>query len=292
MLPAMPEETELELLITVVVGADDERTARSSCHDLLQQVGGRIVESGDCADEEPGCWSVTISRAGESGQWGAAALSRAVRIFLRELGPEYAGHRVSCEPPTAWTVVDNPDLVGALVDAGERLLVEAWLGGTILPVGARFDLDDPDEVVDSGDDWHDELDPLDEGGRPRPRLRLVVDVVTERRAGAEWPSRALACRLSRTTAIVSAEERPPMVRVVMDLGPALGTAQDIVTDAVARLGGSGWSRLQVRDGTAVARWSAAPTPPSGIAAIELSASEPDVLASTAETRTSGATDRW
>ena len=269
----MAEDTELELLITVVVAAGDERAARAACGDLLHAIGGRIVESGDCSDEEPGCWSVTISRAsGESGQYiGAAALSRTVRRFLRELGPSYATHRVSCESPTAWTVVDNPELVGALVDGGERMLVEAWLGGPVLPIPViepgAFSDDDPDEPLP-------EPDPAPDDGIPRPRLGLLVDVVTERSAGAAWPARALASRLGRGATIVSTTERPPMVRVTLDLGPAEGTAREAVTNAVSVLGGTGWSRLRVREGTAFLRWSAAPTPPSGVAAIELFATDP------------------
>ncbi|WP_460956907.1 hypothetical protein [Parasphingorhabdus pacifica] len=129
----MAEDTELELLITVLVGAADEDAARTACTTLLDSTGGRLVESGDCSDEEPGCWSVTISRAGERGApAGPATLSRAVRDLLRELGPGYSRHRVSCEPPTAWTVIDDPELLDALVGGGERLLVEAWAGGSEL----------------------------------------------------------------------------------------------------------------------------------------------------------------
>ncbi|MFD0485921.1 hypothetical protein [Saccharopolyspora erythraea] len=263
----MSENTELELLITVVAGAEDERAARDACRGLVRRLDGRIVESGDCSDEEPGCWSVTISCTGAASGTGPGALSRAVRTFLRELGPDYGRHRVSCEPPTAWTVVDNPELVGDLVAGGERMLVEAWTGGS-----AAFDsfdpLDDPDEPMPEPDPGPSELD---EHGRRRPRLALLVDVVTERRAGAEWPARALASRLSRNAVVVDWAERPPMVRIELDLGPAVGEPPEIVTNAIAQLGGSGWSRLRVDGPRAMARWSAAPTPPSGIAAIELSA---------------------
>ncbi|GAA3365411.1 hypothetical protein GCM10020366_65210 [Saccharopolyspora gregorii] len=272
--PAMVENSGLELLITVVVGADDDRSARDACRALLHRVGGRIVESGDCSDEEPGCWSVTIGRsaAEPDERPGPAALARAVRNFLRELGPGYSGHRVACEPPTAWTVIDEPELLGALVAGGERLLVEAW-AGSVLPGGAGAGpaVDDPDEPAPEPEPVVDELD---EHGRPRPRLELLVDVVTERKAGAEWPARALASRLSRNSTIVDWTERPPMVRIVLDLGPSVGAPADIVRDAVRVLGGGGWSRLQVRERSAKSRWSAAPTPPSGIAAVELSAAVP------------------
>ncbi|WP_243790087.1 hypothetical protein [Saccharopolyspora gloriosae] len=268
----MIEKSGLELLITVVVGADDDRSARDACRALLRQVGGRIVESGDCSDEEPGCWSVTVGvSVSEPGvQAGPAALARAVRMFLRELGPRYGGHRVACEPPTAWTVIDDPDLVEGLVSGGERLLVEAWAGSE-LPGGSDFRLDDPDEPVAEPEPV---LSDVDEQGRPRPRLELLVDVVTERRAGAEWPARALASRLSRHSTITDWTERPPMVRIVLDLGPSLGEPAEIVANAVQTLGGNGWSRLRMQDRSAVSRWSAAPTPPSGIAAVELSAAAP------------------
>jgi hypothetical protein len=283
----MADETELELLITVVVSAEDDRTAQDACRPLLRRIGGRMVESGDCSDEEPGCWSVTISRGAETGYClGPAALSRAVRNFLRELGPDYARHRVSCELPTAWTVVDNPELVQELVTGGERLMVEAWVGGSVLPVAAGFGPFDPQWDPDEpAPESEPPIDAFDEDGRPRPRLGLLVDVVTERRAGAEWPARAVASRLSRGATIIDCTERPPMVRVTLDLGPAEGQAREIVANAVSALGGTGWSRLRVHDGTVVVRGSAAPTPPSGIAAIELSATEAESLAPAAPDRT-------
>ncbi|GAA4851747.1 hypothetical protein GCM10025787_38830 [Saccharopolyspora rosea] len=129
---AMAEDTELDMLITVVVAADDEQAARTACRDLVHRTGGRIVDCADCSDEEPGCWAVAIRRdCAESGRH-VAALSRTVRNFLRELGPDFARHRVSCEPPTAWTVVDHPDLMGDLVEGGERMLVEVWSDGQVL----------------------------------------------------------------------------------------------------------------------------------------------------------------
>lgn len=271
---AMAEHTELELLITVVLTAGDDATARAACDDLMHSVGGRIVESSDCSDEDPGCWSVTISMSSdESTEYGPAALSRAVRRFLRELGPAYRTHRVSCEPPTAWTVVDNPDLVGHLVDGGERMLIEAWMGGPLLPSShtSWFGDLDPDEPEPEAEE---QLDPVDENGKPRTRLGIVVDVVTERSAGAAWPARAIASRLARGGTITGSVERPPMVRVTMDLGPVLGTASEAVTNALSVLGGMGWSRQRVHEPKTFVRWSAAPTPPSGIAAIEIFALDP------------------
>lgn len=272
MVPAMADETELELLITVVVAAEDDRTARDSCRGLLELTGGRIVESGDCSDEEPGCWSVTISRdGGVGGHHVAAALSRAVRDFMRELGPDYTSSRVSCEPPTAWTVVEHPELVESLVTGGERLLVEAWWGRLpdAPPEPAETDPDEPATVEEPL------LDEVDEHGRPRARLGLLVDVVTDRPAGAHWPARAMASRLSRAVTIVSSTERPPMVRVNLDLGPAEGSVSEIVLGAVSELGGDGWSRPRITGSGAVAHWSAASTPSSGIAAVELFAAAPD-----------------
>ncbi|MGW1679838.1 hypothetical protein [Saccharopolyspora sp. NPDC002376] len=262
----MKNNNELELLITVVVGADDERSARTACRELVQNVGGRVVASGDCSDEEPGCWSVTISRdCAETGQH-VAGLSRAVRNFLRELGPDYARHRVACEPPTAWTVVDHPELVGALVSGGERLLVEVWAGDSLM--FGRAETVDPDEPPAPTAPVVAERD---EHGRTRPRLALVVDVVTDRRAGAEWPARAVASRLSRTADVVEYSVEPPVVRVSLDLGPAVGKPAEIVQGAVSTLGGNGWSRMSTDESGATARWSAAPMPPSGVSAIEVTA---------------------
>lgn len=122
---------DLELLITLVVAADDERQARTACAGLLRRVGGSVLQARDCSDEEPGCWSVTISRtSGESvAQSPAGALARAVRGFVRMLGEDFPTPRVACDPPAAWTVIEDPALLDGLVPGAERLLVEAWLGG-------------------------------------------------------------------------------------------------------------------------------------------------------------------
>lgn len=288
------EESGIELLVTVVAAAEDERDARTACGALLERIGGRIVASGDCSDEEPGCWSVTISRASDStGPVLAAALARAVRSFLRELGPAYTRARVACEPPAAWAVLDDPDLIGDLVGDGERLLVEAWFVDvpdaapwpdhahrpSLPPQAAPDSATDPDEAeyVPVADY---RVASTDEHGRPRARLGLRVDVVTERAAGAEWPARAVASRLSRTVTVLDrateldSSQRPPMVRVAMDLGHMPGSTAQIIADAISVLGGQGWSRPQIGNGNAVARWSAASTPDSGIAAIELVVSPP------------------
>lgn len=270
---AMADETELELLITVVVCAEGDEAARQACHPLLRRIGGRIVESGDCSDEEPGCWSVTIGRpAAEAGcAVGPAALSRAVRQFLRELGPDYAGHRVACEFPTAWTVIDHSDLMEALVSGGERLLVEAWAGSSALP-GAAEDVS-PDGADGPVPPSTPEQDDHNRGGTVRRRLCLVVDVVTDRSSGAQWPSRAVASRLSHTITVLDCTERPPIVRVRLDLGPVAGNPSEVITTATARLGGAGWSLPCEQAGTVTSRWSAVPAPPTGIAALELSVAQ-------------------
>lgn len=273
---AMAEETELELLITVVVSANDDGTAREACSALVRLADARIVESGDCSDEEPGCWSVTIGRTVRDP--GAApatvALSRTVRRFLRELGPEYARHRVACEFPTAWTVIDSAELVEALVTGGERLLIEAWAGKSPLPgqsagIPGRRD-EDPDEPArPAGPEYPDHP----ENGR----LCLVVEVITERCSGAQWPSLAIASLLSRTVTVVDCTEHPPMMRVRLDLGPVTGNPADVVTAAAARLGRSGWSRPREHDGAVTTRWSAVPPPSSGIVGLEVSvrSAQPD-----------------
>src|SRR4030081_3511994 len=127
----------LELLITVVVGAEGDGQAREACRALLRRIGGRVIESSDCSDEEPGCWSVTLRQYNGDPAMpvGNASLANTVRRFMRGLGPGFATSRVSCEPPTAWTVLDDPELVEVLVPGGERLLVEVWAGGSPLSVG-------------------------------------------------------------------------------------------------------------------------------------------------------------
>lgn len=257
-----------EVLITAVVGAADEDGARGCCRALLERVGGRVVECLDCSDEEPGCWSVTIRRGGADTSSHPGALTRQVRTLLRELGPECGRTRVSCEPPTAWAVLDDPGLVQGLVEGGERLLVEAWSGATPLPDGLPVGAAEPEPSAApaaGGDGAAEE---------PAARLTLLVDVVTDRRSGAEWPARALASRLSRSAEVLGSEAQPPVVRVALDLGSSPGDPAAVVAEAAALLGGSGWSRVRSRESAAVKRWSAAPAPSSGIAAIEL-ASEPD-----------------
>lgn len=266
--PAMAADTELELLITAVVGAADEAGARACCEPLRHRLGARVVECLDCSDEEPGCWSVMLGHPGAGGSAHPGALSRAVRTLLRELGPEFARLRVSCEPPTAWAVLDDPELLQQLVSGGERLLVECWAGGSALPTGGAESEPAPAVPQDG----------------PSARLSLLVDVVTDRRSGAEWPARALAGRLSRGAEVVGCQEQPPVVRVALDLGEQPGEPADVVAWASRVLGGEGWSRVRERERSAVRRWSAPEAPRSGIAAIEL-ASEPDGAGRAAATGT-------
>ena len=104
-------DDHVELIVTVVLAAEGERAARAACRDLVWQVDGRIVASADCSAEEPGCWSVTLRVPSEerATHHAAAPLARAVRQFVRGLGAEIPLPTVACEPPTAWTVLDDPD---------------------------------------------------------------------------------------------------------------------------------------------------------------------------------------
>ncbi|MFI9010478.1 hypothetical protein ACIGNX_24895 [Actinosynnema sp. NPDC053489] len=252
---------DLELLITAVVAADDEQQARAACAALLRQVGGRVVRASDCSDEEPGCWSVTISRvSGERAtQNVAGALARAVRTFVRQLGERFPTPRVSCEPPTAWTVLEDPVLLDDLVPGAERLLVEAWAGG--------------DPQTHSGA-------PAAAGGRsggePEPergstRLALRVDVATDRSAGAEWQARAVASRVARSGKITRVAPHGHLLSVHIDLGSSVNSPTVALRDAVVSLGRSGWTDVEWSGSAGTIRWSAAPAPGTGIAALELTA---------------------
>ena len=124
------------LLITVVVEAADEHQARAACDALTSGPGAQVLDARDCSDEEPGCWAVviTVPSPEKATHNVAAALARAVRTFVRGLGDGILVPRVACEPPTAWTVLDEPDVICALVPGAERVLVEAWAGDD--PFGA------------------------------------------------------------------------------------------------------------------------------------------------------------
>ncbi|CCH27920.1 hypothetical protein ABZ816_06375 [Actinosynnema sp. NPDC047251] len=248
---------DLELLITVVVAADDERQARAACAGLLRRVGGQVVQAGDCSDEEPGCWSVTVSRSsGERAtQNVAGALARAVRTFVRSLGEQFPMPRVACEPPTAWTVLEDPGLLDELVPGAERLLVEAWAGG------------DPQR--------RDAVPEPDAGVAAEPeagtRLLLRVDVATDRSAGAEWQARAVASRVARSGKITRVAPNGHLLSVHVDLGSSVNSPTVALLDAVSSLGRSGWTPVRWAGDSATTRWSALPVPPAGITELELTA---------------------
>ncbi|WP_238412262.1 hypothetical protein [Saccharothrix deserti] len=288
---AMVEE-DLELLITAVVAADDEQQARAACAGLLSQVGGRVVRAFDCSDEEPGCWSVTISLvSGERAtQNVAGALARAVRTFVRRLGDEFPTPRVACEPPTAWTVLEDPALLDGLVPGAERLLVEAWAGGDPGhqgpehhdpkhndPEQRRPERGGPEQDEREGQDGLDQPDEsepeqaADAEPEPGTRLSLRVDVATDRTAGAEWQARAVASRVARSGKITRVAPHGHLLSVHIDLGANVNSPTVALHDAVASLGRSGWSAVEWSGGSASIRWSATPVPPAGIAALELTA---------------------
>ncbi|MEV0679806.1 hypothetical protein AB0I60_25095 [Actinosynnema sp. NPDC050436] len=248
---------DLELVITVVVAADDERQARAACAGLLQRVGGRVVRADDCSDEEPGCWSVTVSRTGDERATHnvAGALARAVRTFVRSLGDGFPVPGVACEPPTAWTVLDDPEPLGRLVPGAERLLVEAWAGGD---PQRRAVEPEPGTGVDAEPD-------------AGTRLLLRVDVAAGRSAGAEWQARAVASRVARSGKITRVAPHGHLLSVHVDLGSSVNSPSGALLDAVASLGRSGWTPVEWAGASATTRWSASPVPPAGITALELTA---------------------
>jgi hypothetical protein len=253
-------DEDLELLITVVVGADDEQQARDACAGLIRQVGGQVVEAGDCSDEEPGCWSVTISApSGERvSENVAGALARSVRAFVRLLGEDVPMPRVACEPPTAWAVLDDPDVLEVLVRGAERMLVESWVGGDPDRRPSEEVAVEPSEVESPSQTW--------------VRLRLRVDVAAERRAGAEWQARAVASRVSSGGSITRVVEHDHLLSVHLDLGSSVNSPTTALHTAVAQLGQTDWSEMADDGDSATIRWSASPKPESGIVALELTAS--------------------
>ncbi|WP_447008317.1 hypothetical protein ACRAKI_02810 [Saccharothrix isguenensis] len=292
---------DLELLITAVVAADDEQQARAACTRLLDQVRGRVVRAVDCSDEEPGCWSVTIS--GVSGERAtqnvAGALARAVRAFVRQLGDEFPMPRVACEPPTAWTVLEDPALLDGPVPGGERLLVEAWAGGDPQRNTPQHNAPrhtDPQHTdsqhtgAQHAGSAHSDAPPPGNSPEYRPapavaepgadaadvpgpaaRLTLRVDVATDRSAGAEWQARAVASRVARNGKITRVAPLGHLLSVHVDLGSSVNSPAVALHDAVASLGRSGWSAVEWANGAGSVRWSATPVPPAGIAALELTA---------------------
>ncbi|HEX9337346.1 MAG TPA: hypothetical protein VF892_15735 [Pseudonocardiaceae bacterium] len=279
-------DDRVELLVTVVLAAEGERAARAACRDLVWQVDGRIVESADCSAEEPGCWSVTLRVPSEERATHnvAAPLARAVRQFVRGLGPDFVVPTVSCEPPTAWTVLDDPDAVESLASGAERLLVEAWYGGDPYPAGDNETQDENQEPQESKKKAPEmpeaprqparrQLPPT---GDPSPttgcRLTLRVDVATSRVAGAQWQARALASRISRTATVAGVTEHDGVLSVLVDLGTAHTPVPQTVLTAVSALDRPGWSALRWEGDTALTTWTANPRPESGITELELSSS--------------------
>jgi len=270
-------DDRVELLVTVVLAAEGERAARTACQDLVWQVDGRIVESTDCSAEEPGCWSVTLRVPTEERATHnvAAPLARAVRQFVR--GLNVAVPTVSCEPPTAWTVLDDPDAIEPLVAGAERLLVEAWYGGDPYPSGEDEEPEPakaPEKPADTPQPARRQRPSTGDTG-PGCRLTLRVDVATSRMAGAEWQARALASRISRTATVAEVTEHDGVLSVLVDLGTAQTPVPQTVLTAVSALDRPGWSTLRWEGETASTTWTADPRPESGITELELSSS-PDV----------------
>ncbi|AOS65786.1 hypothetical protein [Actinoalloteichus hymeniacidonis] len=268
-------EDRFELLVTVVVGAENERRARAACQGLLSLAGGRIVEAGDCSAEEPGCWSVTIRRSAEvtASEDEAATLGRAVRRFLRRLGPKFANSRVACEPPTAWSVIDDPELLGTVIPSGERLLIEAWSDDSALPldttpVAGPASAESGPGAGESGvvaDEADDDMTGL-------PRLQLRVEVRTDRAAGAHWQARAVASRLVQQAAILRTDQVDQRTfGVTMDLGHRPGTLAEAAREAAAILGAPGWSPVDETAGIASTNWSTSAPGRNGVVGLHLSA---------------------
>jgi hypothetical protein len=272
-------DESIELLVTVVVAADGEEAAREACEQLCWQVEGQVVDSTDCSAEEPGCWAVTIAvPTDERATYNVGApLARAVRRFVRSLGSSQALPRVACEPPTAWTVLEEPEAIGRLVPGAERLLIEAWCGADPYRMRSRQPEPEPEPLAEeppaveakpaTSQPWIPPEDKLSQDGY---RLILRVDVVTTRHAGAEWQARAVASRISGAATLTGVTERDGVLSVHVDLGPARSSAPQTVLSAVSALDRGGWSPLRWEGDTAITSWTADPTPTSGISALELS----------------------
>jgi hypothetical protein len=276
-------DDRVELLVTVVLAAEGERAARAACRELVWQVDGRIVEATDCSAEEPGCWSVTLRVPSEERATHnvAAPLARAVRQFVRGLGPDFVVPTVSCEPPTAWTVLDDPDAIESLATGAERLLVEAWYGGDPYPTGQDENQEssqesDPEKATEKPPEPQQparrQRPQADTGPAPSCRLTLRVDVATSRVAGAQWQARALASRISRTATVAGVTARDGVLSVLVDLGTAHTPVPQTVLTAVSALDRPGWSTLRWEGDTALTTWTANPRPEAGITELELSSS--------------------
>lgn len=253
-------EDRVDLLVTVVLAAADEQAAARACQELQWNVDGRIVESADCSAEEPGCWSVTMrvpteERATEN---VAAPLARAVRQFVRSLGPAFQTPHVACEPPTAWTVLDDPEALGALVAGAERLLVEAWFGEDPYPAEPAWPQDEAPET------------PAPKNAVAVGRLWIRVDVATDRTPAAEWQARAVASRVAANPALTEVTADGGVVSVRFDLGAATGKPEDAIRAAAAALEFTGWSDPAWDGEIAFTQWIAQPRPVTGITALALS----------------------
>lgn len=278
-------DESIELLVTVVVAAEGEEAARDACEQLCWQVEGQIVDSADCSAEEPGCWAVTIAvPTDERATYNVAApLARAVRRFVRSLGPNQSVPRVSCEPPTAWTVLDEPESIAQLVTGAERLLIEAWCGADPYRMRSRQSQPEPPAPAPRPEPTPEPkpepkpkrptrhwIPPEEKNSQDGYRLILRVDVATTRHAGAEWQARAVASRITGAMTLTGVTERDGVLSVQVDLGPALASAPQTVLSAVSALDRAGWTPLRWEGDTAITSWIADPIPTSGITAMELS----------------------
>jgi hypothetical protein len=276
-------DDHVELLVTVVLAAESDKAARSACRDMMWQVDGRIVETADCSAEEPGCWSVTMRVPSEERATHniAAPLARAVRQFVRGLGPEFVVPRVSCEPPTAWTVLEDPDTITTLAPGAERVLVEAWHGDDPYPSADGESIKETPPPAAASAPLQQSVPstppvrrhtPQGDGTGQGCRLTLRVDVATSRAAGAEWQARALASRISRDATLTGITEHDGVLTVLVDLGTADTPPPQTVLTAVSALDRPGWSALRWEGETAITTWTAIPRPESGITELELSSS--------------------
>jgi hypothetical protein len=198
--------------------------------------------------------------------------------------------RVSCEPPTAWTVLDEPENIAELVPGAERLLIEAWCGADPYRMRARQNQSQPPaprprpepkpqpepepapkvEVQQKKPATQQWIPPEDKSTKDGYRLILRVDVATTRPAGAEWQARAVASRISGAATLTGVIERDGVLSVHVDLGPARTSPPQTVLSAVSALDRAGWSPLRWEGDTAITSWTADPAPSSGITALELS----------------------
>lgn len=288
-------DAQLELMVTVVLAARDDRRARRACADLAGRLGGTVTQAADLLDEEPGCWSVTIalSRPAPADAGSPAALTAAVRGLIAEIAPG-AGVETSCEPPTAWAVIDDIEVLAPVVSRGERLLVEVWSepatlapsapprprapsrapaepGHVLIARTSDFNPDgSPADGVTGGGDTG-EGDPAGDGRPADDRLSLWLVLVPGRPDGARWLARAVAGRIVRHAEITEVIELDDMTCVGMDLGVLDRPPIAGVLAAVAALGSPGWTPVCHNDQVVTTRWVALPRPAAGVLAMEIAA---------------------